>query len=192
MTAAVGIVLGLSASFRIANVLLAAGYFAFFGLSFLVKPGPAKFLQGLSFGLAFLVGMLPVLAANMVNSGNPFVSAYGGQDTAPPSFDSSVLHAYVTDMQFPLIVVVCAWAALLWRLEAQPAMRGLALLVAGNIAVNVAFFVTHPVFTQYYTIPIAMISLWTLLFAASFMREQIQTAEAVDGQLAGQAAPARS
>jgi hypothetical protein len=192
MTAAVGIVLGLSASFRIANVLLAAGYFVFFGLSFLIKPGRAKLLQGLSFGLAFLVGMLPVLAANMVNSGNPFVSAYGGQDTAPPSLDQAVLRAYLTDMQFPLIVIVCVWAALLWRLATKSGMRRLALLVAGNIALNVAFFVTHPVFTQYYTIPIAMLSLWTLLFAASFIREQTQTEEAVDGHLAGQAAHARS
>jgi hypothetical protein len=172
--AAVGVVLGLSASFRIANVLLAAGYFVFFGLSFLTGPGRAKFLQGLSFGLAFLVGMLPVLAANMVNSGNPFVSAYSGQDTAPPSFDQAVLRAYLTDMQFPLIVIVCAWTALLWGLGTQSGVRRLALLVAGNVALNVAFFVTHPVFTQYYTIPIAMLSLWTLLFAAIFMREQTQ------------------
>ena len=27
------------------------------------------------------------------------------------------------------------------------------------------FFMTHPVFTPYYTVPIAMLSLWTLLFA---------------------------
>jgi hypothetical protein len=154
-------------------------------LSFLTGPHRAKILQGLSFGLAFLVGLLPVLAANMVNSGNPFVSAYGGQDTAPPGFDQAVLRAYLTDMQFPLIVVVCAWTALLWRLGTQSAARRLALLVAGNVALNVAFFVTHPVFTQYYTIPIAMLSFWTLLFAAIFMRRQTQAdlARSSDGPL---------
>jgi hypothetical protein len=195
LTAAVGMVLGLSANFRIANLLLAAGYFLFFGLSFLTRPDRAKFLQGLSFGLAFLVGLLPVLAANMVNSGNPLVSAYGGQDTAPPSFDPAVLRAYLADMQFPLIVVVCVWTALSWRSATRSGARRLVLLVAGNIALNVAFFVTHPVFTQYYTIPIAMLSLWTLLFAAVFMREarsDTAPAEAVDGRLAGQAAHARS
>jgi hypothetical protein len=31
--------------------------------------------------------------------------------------------------------------------------------------VNLIFFMTHPVFTPYYTIPVAMLSLWTLLFA---------------------------
>ncbi len=48
-----------------------------------------------------------------------------------------------------------------------------------------AFFLSHPVFTPYYTIPIAMLSLWSLLFA-SLMRP----AEAVDGGPVGQAAQA--
>jgi hypothetical protein len=44
-------------------------------------------------------------------------------------------------------------------------MAQAALVVAGNLVVNLIFFMTHPVFTPYYTIPIAMLSLWTLLFA---------------------------
>ena len=56
-----------------------------------------------------------------------------------------------------------------------------------NLAVNLAFFLSHPVFTPYYTIPIAMLSLWSLLFAAL-----IQPAEVVDERLAGQAAGVRS
>jgi len=40
---------------------------------------------------------------------------------------------------------------------------------------NLAFFASHPIFTPYYTIPIAMLSLWSLLFA-SLMRP----AEVVD------------
>ncbi len=85
MVAAVGVLLGLSASFRIANVVLSAGYFLFFGLSFLIWRNRETFVSGLALGLSFLVGLLPVFAANLVNSGNPLVSAYGGQDTAPPS-----------------------------------------------------------------------------------------------------------
>ncbi|GLR88763.1 hypothetical protein GCM10007857_54760 [Bradyrhizobium iriomotense] len=174
MVAAVGIVLGLSASFRIANVLLAAGYFMYFGLFFLVRRSGANFLQGLSFGLAFLLGILPVLTANMVNSGNPLVSAYGGQDTAPPRLDLAVLRAYLADVQFPLIVIVCAWTTLLWHFAKQSGVKRLALLVAGNLALNLAFFATHPVFTQYYIIPIAMLSLWTLLFAVILTPGQTQ------------------
>lgn len=170
MVAAVGILLGLSASFRIANVVLSAGYFLFFGLSLLVWRTRETFVSGLTLGLAILVGLLPVFAANLVNSGNPLVSAYGGPDTAPRSLDPAVLRAYLGDTQFPLIVIACVWTALLWRLAGHAGVRKLTLLVAGNLALNLAFFATHPVFTPYYIIPILMLSLWTLLFAAVFTR----------------------
>ena len=174
MVAAVGVLLGLSASFRIANVVLSAGYFLFFGLSFLIWRSRETFVSGLVLGLSFLVGLLPVFAANLVNSGNPLVSAYGGQDTAPPSLDPAVLQAYLRDTQFPLIVIACVGTALLWRFAGLGGVRKLALLVAGNLALNLAFFATHPVFTQYYVIPILMLSLWTLLFAAVLSRGPAQ------------------
>ena len=174
MVAAVGVLLGLSASFRIANVVLSAGYFLFFGLSFLIWRTRETFVSGLVLGLSFLVGLLPVFAANLVNSGNPLVSAYGGQDTAPRSLDPAVLLAYLRDTQFPLIVIACVGTALLWRFAGPGGVRKLALLVAGNLALNLAFFATHPVFTQYYVIPILMLSLWTLLFAAVLSRGPAQ------------------
>jgi hypothetical protein len=31
---------------------------------------------------------------------------------------------------------------------------------------NLAFFLSHPIVTPYYTIPIAMLSLWSLMFAS--------------------------
>lgn len=170
MIAIVGVLLGLSASFRIANVVLAAGYFLFFGLAFLRWRTRESFVDGLTLGLGFLVGLLPVFAANLVNSGNPLVAAYGGQDTAPPSLDPAVLMAYLRDTQFPLMLVACAGTALLWRFAGWPGVRQLAMLVAVNLAVNLVFFATHPVFTQYYIIPILMLSLWTLLFAAVLTR----------------------
>ncbi|MCP3397513.1 hypothetical protein [Bradyrhizobium sp. CCGB20] len=170
MVAAIGVLLGLSASFRIANVVLSAGYFLFFGLSFLIWRNRETFVSGLVLGLSFLVGLLPVFVANLVNSGHPLVSAYGGQDTAPPSLDPAVLLAYLRDTQFPLIVIACVGTALLWRFAGDDGVRKLALLVASNLALNLAFFATHPVFTQYYVIPALMLSLWTLLFAAVLSR----------------------
>jgi hypothetical protein len=44
------------------------------------------------------------------------------------------------------------------------------LLVTVNLAVNLIFFMTHPIFTPYYIIPIDMLSLWTLLFATLDLR----------------------
>jgi hypothetical protein len=61
-----------------------------------------------------------------------------------------------------LLVVAAAWTAATWR---NPGKRQLAWVVAVNLAVNIAFFVSHPLYTQYYTVPVAMLSLWTLLFA---------------------------
>ena len=174
MIASVGILLGLSASFRIANVVLSAGYFLFFGLSFLIWRTRETYISGLTLGLAILVGLLPVFAANLVNSGHPLVSAYGGQDTAPRSLDPAVLRAYLRDTQFLLIVIACVWTAVLWRFANHAGVRKLTLLVAGNLALNLAFFATHPVFTQYYIIPILMLSLWTLLFATVLTRGPAQ------------------
>ncbi|WP_240535270.1 hypothetical protein [Bradyrhizobium sp. YR681] len=170
LVAAVGILLGLSASFRIANVILSAGYFLFFGLSFLFWRSRETFAASLVLGLAFLAGLFPVFAANLVNSGNPLVSAYGGQDTAAPSLDPAVLLAYLRDTQFPLIVFAGVWTALLWRFANHAGVRQLTLLVGANLALNLAFFATHPVFTPYYIIPVLMLSLWTLLFAAVLTR----------------------
>jgi hypothetical protein len=50
------------------------------------------------------------------------------------------------------------------RWSDQNGIRQLALVIAANLVVNLIFFMTHPVFTPYYTIPIGMLSLWTLLF----------------------------
>ena len=58
-------------------------------------------------------------------------------------------------------------------------------LVAANLLINLAFFMSHPVFTPYYTVPIAMLSLWSLLFAVL-----PQATEAVDGGFLGEAAKA--
>jgi hypothetical protein len=54
-----------------------------------------------------------------------------------------------------------------------------------NLAVNVPFFLTHPTFNPYYAMPIAMLSLWSLLFAFLML-----PAEPADVRLTGQPAKA--
>jgi hypothetical protein len=46
-----------------------------------------------------------------------------------------------------------------------------------------AFFFTHPLVTPYYTVPIAMLSLWSLSFATL-----MEPSEAVEERFAGRAA----
>jgi len=96
-------------------------------------------------------------------------------------------------MQFVLLVLAGLGSVLMLRRHRGNgagngpgyAPRQVALVAAGNLLVNLAFFMSHPVFTPYYTIPIAMLSLWSLLFAAL-----APPAEAVDGTPAGQAVQA--
>ena len=75
-----------------------------------------------------------------------------------------MLLSYLVDVQFTLLAISVVWTAWLWRFDRGRA-RQVTALVALNLAVNLIFFMTHPIFTPYYIIPIDMLSLWTLLFA---------------------------
>ena len=68
-----------------------------------------------------------------------------------------------------MLAISVAWTVLLWRFG-QGRARQVTVLVALNLAVNLIFFMTHPIFTPYYIIPIDMLSLWTLLFATLDLR----------------------
>ncbi|KRR17449.1 hypothetical protein CQ14_31510 [Bradyrhizobium lablabi] len=169
LIALVGLLIGLSVNFRLPNLLLAAGYCFYLAGAFLLARSRETFLQGASFGIAFLIGMAPTLIANAINAGSPFSTTYGGVDVAPPELNAGVLLSYLVDVQFTLLAISAAWTAWLWRFD-QGRCRQIALLVAVNLAVNLIFFMTHPIFTPYYIIPIEMISLWTLLFATLDLR----------------------
>jgi hypothetical protein len=185
LTGLVGLLIGVAVNFRLPNLLLSSGYFLFFFVSFLLFRKIEKVLQGILFGAALLAGIAPTLLANAINAGSPFVTTYGAADVTPPDYSLSVISNYIADMQFVLLVLATAWTTLILLAHRGNGKRQVALVTAGNLLVNVAFFLSHPVFTPYYTIPIAMLSLWSLLFA-SLMRP----AEAVDGGPVGQAAQA--
>jgi hypothetical protein len=187
LTLLLGFLLGLSVSFRLPNLFLSAGYFLFFLVAFLSSRKLAIALRGIAFGVAYLVGLAPTLVANTVNAGSPIATTYGAPDVLPPGLSLHVIWQYANDMQFVLLAL--AGALLAWQLATQSdsGVRRVALITAINIIVNLAFFLSHPVFTPYYIIPIAVLSLWSLSFAAP-----AQPAEAVDGGFVGQAANARS
>jgi hypothetical protein len=183
----VGLLIGLGVNFRLPNLFLASGYALFFAGAFLRSRKIGTLLQAAAFGAACLVGMVPTLVANAINAGSPLTTTYAGVDVTPPEFSLGVLRQYVTDMQFVLLMLAGAWTALaLYRREAHGITRT-ALVTAGNLAVNLGFFMSHPIFTPYYTVPVAMLSLWSLLFASL-----IRPVEAREGSILGQAASARS
>ena len=185
LSALVGFLIGLAVDFRLPNLFLSSGYFVFFFVSFLVSRKIETILQGASFGAAFLAGMAPTLLANAINAGSAFSTTYGAGDAMPPDFSFGIVRQYVADIQFVLLVLASTWTVLILRLRRGNGIRQAALVVAGNLLVNLAFFMSHPVFTPYYTIPVAMLSLWSLLFACL-----LQPAEAVDDHVSGRAARA--
>jgi hypothetical protein len=172
--ALVGLLIGLSVNFRLPNLFLAAGYCLCFAGAFLLARSKETFLHGLSFGVSFLIGIAPTLIANAINAGSPFSTTYGSVDVVPPELNAGVLLSYFVDVQFTLLAISVCWTAGLWRSNRGRA-KGVALLVAANLAVNLIFFTTHPIFTPYYIIPIDMLSLWTLLFATLDLRADKST-----------------
>lgn len=164
LIALVGLLLGASVNFRLPNALLMTGYCLFLAIAFLRSRTQADFVQGLGFGAGALVGMAPTLIAQAVNSGSPLATTYGSADVVAPAFDPAVLGHYLRDMQAVLIVLAIGSTA--WLLRAgEGSGRQVALVVVGNLIVNLVFFLSHPIFTPYYIVPIAMLSLWSVSFA---------------------------
>jgi len=156
-----GLSLGVAVNFRLPNLFLAAGYAVYFLVSFLQRRDTNSLLRGLAFGLMFAVGLAPTLASNAINAGSVLSTTYSSGDAVSPDIDFEVVKSYLTDLQFVLIAIAVAWTAWIWR----RVDRDIGLLIGANLLANVLFFATHPIFTPYYTIPIAALSLWTLLFA---------------------------
>ena len=184
-TMLLGFCIGLSVNFRLPNLFLSAGYFLFFFVAFVRMPSKETLVQGASFALALLAGMAPTLWANAVNAGSPFATTYGSADVVPPEFSLKIIWQYVADMQFVLLALAIGWTGWILRSRRESGIRQVALVAGGNLLVNLAFFASHPVFTPYYTVPIATLSLWSLLFGSL-----MQPAEIVDDAALERAAKA--
>jgi hypothetical protein len=175
----VGLLIGLSVNFRLPNLFLSAGYCVYFLALFVLTRGREAFLQGFLFGTAFLIGIVPTLVANAINAGNPFATTYSSIDVVPPELKLDTLIRYAGDVQTLILAIAAGWAILILRFHRRQAARQVAVVAAVNLAINVLFFVTHPVVAPYYTMPVAMISLWSLLFATLAPREAVADNPAV-------------
>jgi hypothetical protein len=161
--ALVGLLLGLAVSFRIPNLFLSAGYFLVL-LAIAVRSRESNdILRFVSFGAAYLFGLVPTLIANAINAGSILATTYSSVDTLPPDFSFSIAREYIADMQGPLIVLTAAWTVLALTVSIRKAVAG---IVVVNLVTNLVFFLSHPIFTPYYLMPVAMLSLWTLLNSA--------------------------
>jgi hypothetical protein len=187
MASLLGLILGFSVNFRLPNLLLSSGYIVFLTIAFLRFRNASNFKQGLGFGVALLVGMAPTLISNAINAGSPFATTYSGADAVAPDFSFEVIRQYVVDLQFALLLLAIAWTVWMFFAYRMAGIRRVAMIVTTNLLINLAFFLSHAIVTPYYTIPIAMLSLWSLLFATL-----MQPREAINRGLTKQAANALS
>jgi hypothetical protein len=154
-----GLLLGLAVSFRLPNLFLSAGYFVVL-FAFAVHSRGSDVMRFVAFGAAYLLGLAPTLLANAINAGSALATTYGSGDAVPPDFSFRIAGDYIRDLQGSLIILTAAWAAFVVLYRAQ---KVAASIVAVNLVTNLAFFLSHPIFTPYYLMPLAMLSLWTLL-----------------------------
>jgi hypothetical protein len=185
---ALGLLLGFAVDLRLANLFLASGYCLLLLVAFLRSRTAARFLQGAVFGVALLVGMAPIVISQKINTGNPFISTYSGApDVQPLDFSLTAIRGYLGDyLQVALIALAIAGTVRLWLARDQGLGR-VARLTAMNLAINLAFFLTYPIATPYYTIPISLLSLWTLLCGVVLSEAQ---AEPRGAQVTGTISPA--
>jgi hypothetical protein len=165
---AVGLLLGILIDFRIANMLLTVGYIAGF-LYFLTKRfETTTFIRVGTFSVCLLIGILPTLVANEINTGALFSAAYGGIDTTPPRFDLSglkqnMLVYFRGNQGLTLVIVVGVTALFQITFERTLPKRCTQILIYTNWICNLAFYLTHQAVAPYYTMPFLMLALWVLV-----------------------------
>ena len=167
LAALLGLVFGLGVNFRIANLFLLAGAGIYLLMCFVRRPRMSALLDGAVLGVAALIGMGPTLAANAINAGSPVTTTYSAQDAMPPDFAPTALAGqaveYLTGTQGALNLAAVV-LTILACLKPGP-LRQAGLATALMLAVNLGYFISHPVSAPYYTVPLAMLAFWTLLFA---------------------------
>ncbi|RTL55414.1 MAG: hypothetical protein EKK40_01365 [Bradyrhizobiaceae bacterium] len=160
----VAVLLGLMVNFRIPNLLLCAGYFSVFLFFFLKTRDIRVVLSGAVFAVFCLLGMSPTLIANTINAGSPFSTTYGNIDVVAPVFSPEIAWFYIFDNQGVLMIVSLIWMGWMLSSEPGPGTTRIVILTTVNLLVSAAFFFTHPISSAYYMMPVAMLSVWTLLF----------------------------
>jgi hypothetical protein len=184
IVAGIGFLLGLSVNLRIANLVLAAGFGSWLLFVFLRHPDLNRFLEGATFGVAFPIGVLPTLWANHINTGSALISPY---DVPRPRFsiDQTIeqLHLYLGGTQGALLVIATL-TALSLLIFARGKQLQVTAIAALTLLFNIGYFFAYPIFTPYYLVPAAMLSLWLMLWGYLLQNVGSQKARAMEADLA--------
>ena len=169
---AAGLLLGVATDLRLSSSLLAFGFAAAFAVQFVYRRNWEHFLRPAAFALCCLVALTPLIVSNILNGGSPFATGYRGDDTELPDLSLSHLrtmlewyglhtHGLLLWSAVALLAIIIIKRGSL-RLNGTNAIIGVCV---SNLIFNMSFFLTHPILSQYYTIPPTILTIWTIVFA---------------------------
>jgi hypothetical protein len=176
LAAAFGLLVGLSASIRLPNILLAAGPLLVLAAVFLRRPSSERADPLVAFAVLVLGGLVPLFVANRINAGHPLATTYGSIDTAPSKFGlgdiADGLSFYFWNAgegAVYLVVAMLAIAAVLaWRARLRFDGAGVAAAMAAvSLLVSLGFMLTHEPHNRYYLFPVAVYAATTAAFCVT-------------------------
>jgi hypothetical protein len=156
---AIGLLSGLLIDVRIASALLlpAVGVIFFFRAQLAPTIG-AKLREHIIALTGFGFAIMPLLIANSVNVGSPFVTTYGEYDTSVQWRNLTLLATNLNyyflggHLAAPLAVMTLVLVLVLGVLGRRAYASYLALIIV--FVVNVAFFAIKPIAMDYYLVPL--------------------------------------
>jgi hypothetical protein len=158
IAALLGLMIGLSATVRLSNILLCVGTFVMLSVMLARQRRPGWLWLGGAMALGVIVGAMPVLWANAVNAGSAFATTYGSDDAALPSLTVEQLTRAAAFYFRPnaasglltLALGACVVGIIRRRADAAMTAAGITLVTC------LLFFLTKNVLIAYYLIPTAV------------------------------------
>src|SRR5262245_2224455 len=149
------------------------GYVAVLGSALLLKRTREYAVRVVGFIGSFMVGLVPVFAANSINAGGPLAATYGAGDTVPLNFawqsmrEGLLFYFSEHPVAGALILTAAALLAGLMTFSRRirtPHLWPLIMLASLSLASNLEFFILHVPRNDYYVLPITTLITSIALF----------------------------
>jgi hypothetical protein len=161
-----GALVGLSAAVRVADLLLAFGPGALAAWLLVARRGAAEAKRAAGLAAGLLVGVVPLLAANLVNTGSPLSTTYSPIDASAPRVGWS---AVSRGLQFYFVPtasgLVLAGSLLLAGLALCRRPRSAVAAALISMLASLAYLVPKQVLIVYYLTPVAAFLMATTVAA---------------------------
>lgn len=142
--------------------------------------------QAIVAGAGLLIGIVPLLRANWINTGSVLRTTYPSYDATAPSIDvalmgDSLIHYFTAPLGAPLLMAALGFIAL--GLASRIRARGGAwpagtLGAAGMLLVSIVFFCTHAIRTHYYLVASSFMAIAMVAIELSTVQPKIKTPKA--------------